>query len=472
MPKPNNRHDHLFEDVTDSGFARQLSLSDLTFMGVGGTIGVGIFVLTGVAAAQYAGPAVILSFLFAAFACAGAALCYAELSSMIPSAGSAYTYTLATLGSTLACIVGWNLVLEYLVAASTIAVGWSSYFQSLIEPWGITIPHALAAPPMVCDVNGCASNGRLFNLPAVMVTLFCGFLLYRGTKLSATFNIALTVLKVGVILLVIGFGFAHINPANHTPFIPANTGTYGEYGWSGVIRAAGVVFFAYVGFDMVSTASQEARNPRRDVPLAILFSLIICTLLYVGMAYVMTGMAPYTDLNVANPVYVALDHADASLAWLKPVVSFAATIGLCSAILVTLYGQTRVFYAMARDGFMPKRFADVSGARGVPEFGTWSVAIAAALIAGIFPIELLGELVSIGTLLAFVIVCIGVMTLRISKPDLQRKFRVPAIWIVGPTGVLACLYMMVSLPVGTWIRLAVWMVLGVILWALMIRQKA
>jgi basic amino acid/polyamine antiporter, APA family len=263
---------------------------------------------------------------------------------------------------------------------------------------------------------------------------------------------------------VIGFGFFCIDYANYKPFVPANTGTYGEYGWSGVIRAAGLVFFAYIGFDIVSTASQEAKNPRRDIPLAIILSLGICTLLYVGMAYVMTGIAPYTSLNVANPVYVALDDADKSLAWLKPVVSFSATVGLCSAILVTLYGQIRIFYAMARDGFMPKRFADVNEERGVPVFGTWFVAIGAALIAGLFPIELLGELVSIGTLLAFIIVCVGVLALRVNKPDLPRSFRAPALWIIGPAGILACLYMMASLPSGTWLRLLIWMVLGALCW--------
>jgi basic amino acid/polyamine antiporter, APA family len=281
MPKPNNNHDHLFDDIAGNSFARQLSLFDLVLMGVGGTIGVGIFVLTGVAAAQYAGPAVVLSFLFAAFACACAAICYAELASMIPSAGSAYTYTLATLGGTLAYIVGWNLVLEYMVAASTVAVGWSSYFQSLVEPLGIIVPHALAAPPVTCEGGSCALNGRLINLPAVMVTLFCGLLLYRGTKLSATFNMILTLMKVGVILLVIGFGFYYVDYANLTPFVPANSGTYGEYGWSGVIRAAGLVFFAYIGFDIVSTASQEAKNRAETYrsPLSCRWVFALCCML-------------------------------------------------------------------------------------------------------------------------------------------------------------------------------------------------
>lgn len=445
-------------------FRRQLGLLDLTLIGVGGTIGVGIFVLTGTAAAQSAGPGVILSFLLAASACACAALCYAELASVYVHAGSAYVYARATLGTFVGWIVGWNLVLEYLFSCATVAVGWSSYFQSLIGLAGWQVPALLGGPPLVCP-GACRPSGALFNLPGALVVIACGVVLLRGITTSAHANRFFTAVKLTVIALVIGLGAAHIDPANLAPLIPPNTGTYGEFGWSGVVRAAGLVFFAYVGFDQVSTCAQEARQPQRDVPLAILFALGICTLLYVAMATVMVGLAPYRLLDVANPVYVALEAGGPALAWLRLPVAAGATIGLISAVLVSLYGQTRIGYAMARDGMVPRRFAGLSE-RGVPVFGTLVFTAIAAIVAGLLPIDLLGELVSIGTLLVFVLICVGTMALRLRQPELPRGFRVPALWIVAPLAIAIALYMMFSLPAGTWWRLVIWLALGLGIYAL------
>lgn len=451
---------------------RHLGLGALIMMGVGGTIGAGIFVLTGTAAANYAGPAVALSFVIAGFGCLFAALCYAELASMIPVSGSAYTYAYSTMGELVAWIIGWNLILEYLFSAATVAVGWSGYFSAFLNDLGVHLPAAFSNAPIAFQPGGkIGLTGALVNAPAVVMTLGLTALLHFGIRGSAIVNGVMVLIKIGVVLLVIACGAAFVVPENWTPFVPANTGAVGAFGWSGVVRAAGVVFFAYIGFDMVSSSANEARNPRRDIPLALMTSLGICTALYIGMCLVMTGLAPYQDLNVPHPVFVAIAKAPA-LMWLKPVVSVGAIVGLASAALVTLYGQTRIFYAMGRDRLLPSRFAEVDPRHKTPGFGTWFVGICASVIAGVLPIAMLGELASIGTLLAFAIVCVGVLVLRRTEPDRPRGFRAPILPLVATAGVLTCGYMMLSLPLDTWIRFVVWLTLGMIVYYAYSRKRS
>lgn len=453
---------HAPDDDDNGGFKRRLGLLDLTVMGVGGTIGAGIFVLTGVAAATYAGPAVTIAYLVAAVVCACAGLCYAELASMTPKAGSAYLYARASLGEVVAWIVGWNLILEYMFSASTVAVGWSGYFNSMLTLVGVHVPEVLNGAPITCVSGGCELNGNWVNAPATLIVLAVMWLLLVGTRMSANAVGVVTLVKVAVIALVVGFGAPHIDATNFEPYIPPNTGEYGEFGWSGVMRAAGLLFFAYVGFDQVSSCAQEAKHPQRDIPLALLFSLIACTALYVAMAVVMTGLAPYTELNVSNPTFVAIDAVGQALAWLKPFVAVGVVVGLFAAVLMSCYGQTRIFYAMARDGLFPKFFAKVDRRSGVPVDATLFTGLMAALIAGFTPLQVLGELISIGTLLAFAIVCVGVLALRISKPGAARRFRAPLVFVVAPAGVLSCLYLMFSLPGDTWLRFWIWLALGAI----------
>lgn len=439
---------------------RSLGFVDLCMIGIGCTIGAGIFVLTGTAAASFAGPAIVFSFLIAALACLCAALCYAELASIIPAAGSAYTYAYATLGELVAWVIGWSLALEYLMCASTIAVGWSGYFTAFLAEFGLRLPAALTQPPLMHSGGEWSLGGGLINLPAVTMLIALTWILSLGVRESTFFNNIMVAVKLSVILLVIGFGAAYIDTTYWHPFVPPNTGVSGEFGWSGVMRGAGIVFFAYIGFDAVSTSAQEARNPQRDVPLALIATLIICTILYVAMSLVMTGMAPYTMLNVPDPVFVAVDHAGPSLGWLKPIVSIGAIVGLASAVLATLYGQTRIFYSMSVDGLIPPAFSKVHPRHATPAHGTWCTGLVAAAIAGCVPIGVLGELVSIGTLFAFAVVCVAVLVLRRRDPGLPRAFRTPFVTVVSVSGTLSCVYLMYSLPRDTWVRLAVWMTIG------------
>jgi basic amino acid/polyamine antiporter, APA family len=472
---------------------RALGAMNLTMLGIGAIIGAGIFVLTGSAAAQYAGPAVVLSFVLAGFGCLFAGLCYAEFASMIPIAGSAYTYGYATLGEFFAWIIGWDLILEYLFGAATVAVGWSGYFVAFLGQMGIHIPARFASAPLgvegthtlvrsqicvdpttggiveltrgaVCDAARYTTETGFLNLPAMALVLLMTTLLVIGIRESARFNNVIVIVKMAIVLLVIGFGFMYINKANWTPFIPANTGEFGQYGWSGIVRAAGVVFFAYIGFDAVSTAAQEAKNPQRDMPIGILASLGICTVLYILMALVMTGLAHYTELNVPHPVYVAINNAGPSLAWLAGFINIGAIAGLASVVLVMLMGQPRIFYSMSRDGLLPAVFGKVHPRFQTPYITTIITGVVAALVAGFFPIGLLGELVSIGTLLAFVIVCAGIIVLRYKSPNIARPFRTPMVPLVPILGILICGYMMYGLPGDTWIRLIVWMVLGILIY--------
>ena len=452
---------------------RVLGAATLTSIGLGSMIGSGIFVLTGTVAANHTGPAVTLAFLIAAFGCGLAAICYAELASMIPVSGSAYTYAYATLGELFAWIIAWDLIVEYLFTASTVAVGWSGYFSGLMHDLGIHISAAWSQAPYTtaADGLGLVPTGAIINLPAVFIIGLTSFVLALGVSESAWFNTAMVVVKVGVILLVIMFGFAFVDVSNWTPFIPETTVNpvtgASHYGIPGVITAAGVIFFAYIGFESVSTAAQETINPQRNMPIGILAALGICTVLYILMCLVITGVVPYTDPGLAEPrpIYTVVDAMGPSFTWLKFVVTIGATIGLGSTILVLLYGQSRIFYAMARDGLLPPAFGSVDPRRRTPVAGTALTAIVGGLMAGLFPIGLLGELVSVGTLLAFAMICAGTMYLRIRHPELPRAFKTPVLWLTAPLGIASCAYLIASLPVATFWRLLIWMGLGLVIYA-------
>jgi len=473
----------------DNGMKRALSATNLTTLGIGAVIGAGIFVLTGQAAAQYAGPAIVISFLISGLACLFAGLCYAEFASMIPISGSAYTYAYSTLGEFIAWIIGWDLILEYLFAASTVSVGWSGYVVSFLKDFNINIPPQFTAAystvlvdipnlgwkPITSQITeSLASSGivvsslphitAILNLPAMFVIAAITILLIIGIKESAGFNNIMVMIKVFVILLFIGIGFFFVNKANWHPFIPANTGEWGHFGWSGILRGSAVIFFAYIGFDAVSTAAQEAKNPQRDMPIGILGSLGISTVLYILVAIVLTGIVSYTFLNVADPIAVGVDAMGKGLFWLRPIIKIAAIAGLSSVILVMMLGQPRIFYAMAKDGLLPPRFAKIHTKFRTPYFSTVITGIAACILAGILPINILGELVSIGTLLAFVIVCVGIIFLRYKRPELKRPFKTPLVPLVPILGASICLLQMYSLPFDTWLRLIIWMAIGMVIY--------
>ena len=448
----------------DNDLKQTLGPIQLIALGIGAIIGAGIFVLTGHAAAGYAGSGVVISFAIAGTGCLFAGLCYAEYAAMIPVAGSAYTYSYATMGRLMAWIIGWNLVLEYLAAGSTVAVGWSGYFADFMtKQMHMPIPTAFAGAPYNFDgVHHLIATGAYFNLPAVLLVALVTFVLIVGVNMSATFNSFMVAIKLCIVLVVIFVGFSHVNPANHVPFIPPNTGELGHFGWTGIFRATGVIFFAYIGFDAVSVAAQEARNPKRDVPIGILGSLVICTVLYMLMSWVLTGLAPYQTLNVAHPVSMAVEAIPAT-AWLAPYVNVGAIVGLASVVLVLLLGQSRIFYAMGKDGMIPPFFCDVHPRFRTPWKATLITGIFAAILAGALPLDILGELVSIGTLAAFVTVCVGIMVLRILRPKVRRPFRTPLVWIVAPLGIIMCGAMMWWLPYDTKLRLVAWTIIGAVI---------
>jgi basic amino acid/polyamine antiporter, APA family len=453
------------QESSGNQLRRALNATHLTLLGIGGIIGTGIFVLTGTAAANHAGPALPLSFIVAGLGCTFAGLCYAEFSAMIPVSGSAYSYSYATLGEGIAWFIGWNLVLEYLFAVATVSVGWSGYAVSLLEQLHVHVPAALSLAPLDQGVDALhwVRTGAIINVPAMLIVAAIATICYIGIKQSAAFNAVIVVIKVTVVLLFIVFGVSYINTANWHPFVPPNTGHSGTFGWSGVMAASGVIFFAYIGFDAVSTAAQETRNPQRDMPIGILASLIICTLLYVVVSAILTGMVNYRELDVAAPVALALDKYP-SLHWLGIPVKLGAVCGMTSVMLVMTIAQARIFFAMARDGLLPPWFGRVHPRFRTPSTGTAVTGVTAAIIGGLFPVKILGELVAIGTLAAFVTVCIGVLVLRRTRPDLPRPFRAPWPWFNCIAGALVCGAMMASLGPATWARLVIWTAIGVVIY--------
>lgn len=456
---------------TGEGLRRALGPVELMALGIGAIIGAGIFVLTGHAAAAHAGPAIVLSFILSGIACAFAGLCYAEMASMIPIAGSAYTYSYATMGEFFAWIIGWDLILEYLFGSVTVAIGWSGYVVSFLRDFGIIFPPSLsAAPGTLVTLPDGAQVTALFNVPAVLIILAVTALLVIGVKESAFVNNLIVIVKVAILLLFIAVGGGFINTANWQPFIPPNTGTFGEYGASGVLRGAGVIFFAYIGFDAVSTAAQEARNPQKDMPIGILGSLVLCTILYIAVALVLTGIVSYTQLNVPDPVAVGVNAIGTT--WLAPIVKIGAIGGLSSVILVMLMSQPRIFWSMSRDGLLPKVFAQVHPRFRTPHLTILVTGLIAALFAGVLPIGIVGELVSIGTLLAFVIVCAGVIVLRRTQPNAPRPFRCPGVPLIPILGIITCLGQMAALPFDTWLRLIVWMAIGMIIYFMYSRHHS
>jgi APA family basic amino acid/polyamine antiporter len=454
----------LHDAENNNSLKRHLTATNLVLLGIGAVIGAGIFVLTGTAAAVHAGPSVAISFAISAVGCMFAGLCYAEFSSMIPVSGSAYTYGYATMGEFIAWIIGWDLILEYLFGAATVAVGWSAYVVSFFKFFGIHIPASMSQSPLTYGADGWTTTGAYINFPAIFIVLIMTALLVVGIKESAKFNNIIVLIKVAVILLFIGFGISHIDITNWVPFIPENTGEFGEFGFSGILSAAAVVFFAYIGFDAVSTASQEAINPKRDMPIGILVSLAVCTALYIAVSLTLTGIVNYKDLNVAAPIALAIDKFGPTLLWLNPIVKFGAIAGLSSVILVLLMGQSRIFFIMAQDGLLWKSFAKVHPKYRTPHVTTIVTGLVSAFFAGFFPIGLLGGMVSIGTLFAFVIVCIGLIILRKTQPDAPRAFKTPWVPFVPIMGALICLVQMASLPLDTWLRLLGWMAIGIVIY--------
>jgi APA family basic amino acid/polyamine antiporter len=441
--------------------SRTLGLRNLVAFGVGSAVGVSLFVQTGPEAATHAGPAVALSFVLASIACLFAALCYAEFAGLVPVAGSAYSYAYATLGEGVAWMIGWCLLLEYLMSGSLVAIGWSGYFSSTLGSFGLHLPDAISGAPLAVTPDGHVfASGKWIDLPAVLITIFVAWLIMRGTELSAKVNDVVVALKILAIFAIVIGAIPFINPHRWVPFMPPNDGVSGHFGPSGVMRSAGILFFAYVGFDSISTLGQETKNPQRTIPLALLISLAICVGLYVSVAMVMTGIADYHTLNVADPIAEALHQQGHKLDWARWCVSIVAVFGLISVLLVTLLGQVRIFFAMGRDGLLPPAFAAIHPVYKTPYVGSIVTGLGAALFAGLFPLDLLGDLVSIGTLLAFAVVSIGVLILRRTMPDAHRPFRTPLMPFTPIAAVLSCVALMLSLSNGTWWRLALWLAVG------------
>jgi APA family basic amino acid/polyamine antiporter len=485
------------EAVEDRSLKRALGALNLTALGIGAIIGTGIFVLTGTVAAQNAGPAVVLSYLGAGIASIFAALCYSEFASLVPMAGSAYTYGYATLGELFAWIIGWDLILEYAVGAITVAIGWSGYVVSLLRDFGINLPAQFSAArgtelidlpatvavalkvrpgwtalaPMTdqiqkagLDPGSMAHVTAVFNLPAVIIVFIVTTLLVIGIKESANFNNLIVSIKIGVVLLFI-VGAAHaVNSANWHPFIPPNTGLAGHFGWSGILTGGGIVFFAYIGFDAVSTAAQEAKNPQRDMPIGIIGSLLICSVFYLLVSSIATGVVPYQQMDVPDPIALAADRA--GMGWMGRVIKLGAIAGLSSVILVMMLGQSRVFYSMARDGLLPPLISRVHPRFQTPWVGTIITGLFVAFFSAVFTVRDAGSLCSIGTLLAFVIVSVGILVLRLREPDLPRTFKTPWVWFVAPAGALSAILLMYGLPWPTWRRLIVWFLIGMLLYIL------
>ena len=475
--------DTLLAEASNTGgntLKRTLGPLSLVALGIGAVIGAGLFSITGMAAANYAGPGIMISFVIAAVGCAFAGLCYAEFASMIPVAGSAYTYSYATMGELIAWIIGWDLVLEYAVGAATVASSWAGYFGELFKSFGVALPPGLMMTPFdSVQVDGGEMIHGILNLPAVFIVVVMSLVLIRGTSESAWVNGIIVILKVSIVIIFVLVGFKYIRPENLKPLIPKNTGTFGSFGWSGIIRAAAVVFFAYIGFDAVSTAAQETKNPKKAMPIGILGSLAICTVLYIFFAYVMTGVANYKMFNVGGsadlaPVAIAIKQMGPvgvnglvipAYPWLNTMIIIAILLGYSSVILVMLLGQSRVFYSMSTDGLLPKVFSQIHSKHRTPYKSNLLFMIFVSAFAAFIPGRIVGEMTSIGTLFAFILVCLGVLVLRRNMKDAPRAFRVPLVPLIPILGVLVCLGMMVFLPFDTWIRLIVWMLIGLDIYA-------
>jgi APA family basic amino acid/polyamine antiporter len=453
----------LRQEAAESGtgtLKRTLNGVSLIALGIGVIIGAGLFSLTGIAAANHAGPAVTLSFLVAAVGCAFSALCYAEFAALVPVAGSAYTYAYATMGELFAWIIGWDLVLEYSVGAATVAISWSQYLLKFLSKYGLHLPPRLVMSPFETATlaDGSLVHGYV-NLPAMLVVLAITGIIIRGTSGSAWFNALVVALKVAVVLVFIALGWKYIDPANYHPYIPTNTGNFGEFGWSGILRGAGVVFFVFIGFDIVATMAQETKNPQRNMPIGILGSLVVCTILFVLFGHVLTGLANYKEFkDSAAPVAIAIEKTP--YGWLSGIIILAILIGYTSVILVDLLGQSRVFFSMSKDGLLPPTFSKLHETFRTPMHSNLLLGAFIALFAGFVPISIVGEMTSIGTLLAFVMVCLGILILRKKEPDAPRSFRTPWVPVVPILGIVTCLVMMLSLPWETWLRLGVWLAIG------------
>jgi APA family basic amino acid/polyamine antiporter len=448
-----------------SRLRRSLGVVSLTAFGVGCTVGAGIFSLTGDIAAHQAGPAVSLSFMLASIACFFAGLCYAEFAAMVPLSGSAYSYAYVTLGELVAWLIGWSLVLEWGLSASVVAVSWSGYTQAALRDLGVTLPGVLTQAPFARDAAGhWALTGTWFDLPAVLVVLACTALPLAGMRTSATVNATIVIAKVFALLVLVVVGARYVHPQNWHPFVPPNTGSFRAFGWSGVLSGAGTLFFAYIGFDGVATLAEEARNPQRTLPLSLFASLLICTVLYVAVSVVITGLADYRTLGVPDPLYQALAGAHAALGPVQALIGVVAILGLIPVVLASVVGQARIFYSMARDGLLPPAFARLSGRSEIPLAGTLLTGVFFAVVAALVPLAELGDLVSIGTLLAFAIVCVGVVVLRRTAPLARRPFRTPWVPLVPVLGVLCCAILMAFLPWPTWRQLGVWLAIGLLIY--------
>lgn len=446
-------------------FTRSLSAFNLMTIGIGAIIGTGLFVLTGQVAADYAGPGIIFSFLIAGGISVFAALCYAEFAALIPISGSAYSYAYFTLGEFPAWVIGWGMTMQYLLSACTVSVGWSSYFTSLLGDFGIHIPTLFASPPLVHDaVAGWHFSGSIINLPAMLIIAIMGVIIGTGIKAAASFNNVMVILKLAVVILFIACGIGYINLDHLTPFIPENTGVFGEYGWSGIFRGAGLLFFAFIGFDALSTLTQEAKNPQRDMPRGMLGSLGLCTLVYLFFAVVLLGLVSYKFLGVADPIAVAVNVLGPSFLWLRLFVKLAILAGFTSVIMVMLMGQTRIFYTMAHDGLLPKALGKINDVTHVPVFTTVLVTIVGMIVGGLFPVGILGFLVSMATLMAFTIVCFAVLLLHYKQPHLHRPFATPLKPWIPLIGTIACVMQMALFPGVTWIQFLTWLLLGCVVY--------
>lgn len=450
------------------GLKRTLGPAALVSLGIGAIIGAGLFSITGSAAANHAGPAITISFVIAAIACAFAGLCYAELASMIPVAGSAYTYSYATMGEFVAWIIGWDLVLEYAVGAATVAISWSGYLRKLLHMWDLDLPVQYALSPFETYTNAAGETAHGFvNFPAVAIVVLASMILIRGTRESATVNTIIVALKVAIVLVFIVVGWNFIKPENYTPYIPSAGVSFGDYGWGGILTAAGIIFFAYIGFDAVSTAAQEAKNPKRDMPIGILVSLAICTVLYILFAHVLTGMANYKEFaghDGIAPVAIAIAKTGPGFEWLQQGIVIAILAGFTSVIMVMLLGQSRVFFSMSKDGLLPKVFSDIHPKFGTPWRSNLLFCLFVSLFAAFVPANVVGHMTSIGTLFAFILVCAGVWVLRVQEPNRERAFKTPLVPLVPILGILTCLAMMIPLGWETWGRLVGWLAVGIIIY--------